>query len=71
VTMATSSASKKTWRFDHQGGTGQSTTPILVIDAWEHAYYLRYLNDRAAYVKAIWNVVNWNDVSARMVAASG
>jgi superoxide dismutase, Fe-Mn family len=56
--------------YDHQGGTGQSTTPILVIDAWEHAYYLQYLNDRAAYVNAIWNVINWADVAARMVAAS-
>lgn len=39
--------------------------PIFGIDAWEHAYYLQYKNVKADYFKAIWNVVNWQDVSVR------
>ena len=37
---------------------------------WEHAYYLQYANVKADYVKAFWNVVNWEDVQARFAAAS-
>jgi Fe-Mn family superoxide dismutase len=57
--------------YDHQGNTGQGGVPLLVIDAWEHAYYLQYENRRADYVDAIWNVINWADVAARFARARG
>ncbi len=43
--------------------------PLLGIDVWEHAYYLQYKNVRADYVKNLFQIINWKDVSARLASA--
>ena len=53
----------------HQNETFQGITPILVLDVWEHAYYLKYQNKRADYVKAFIGIINDDDVSARYAKA--
>lgn len=55
--------------YDHQGNVGQGSVPVLVFDAWEHAFYLQYKNVKADFFAALWNIINWNDVSRRLEAA--
>ena len=51
--------------YDHQGNVGQGGPPLLVLDMWEHAYYLQYRNVKKDWVEAFWNIVNWPDVASR------
>ncbi|HQR78640.1 MAG TPA: superoxide dismutase [Actinomycetota bacterium] len=55
--------------YDHHGNVGIGSTPLLVFDAWEHAYYLQYKNVRPDYVEKLWDLVNWADVSQRLADA--
>ncbi|MDR6865827.1 Fe-Mn family superoxide dismutase [Microbacterium resistens] len=52
--------------FDQQANVPVGITPLFMLDMWEHAFYLDYLNVKADYVKAVWNIANWADVSARL-----
>ena len=55
---------------DQQGNISVDFTPVLMLDMWEHAFYLQYKNVKADYVEAWWNVVNWNDVNERYSKAA-
>jgi len=55
--------------YDHQSNVGQAAVPILVLDAWEHAYYLQYQNRKTEFFQAVWNLWNWDDIGQRYLQA--
>ncbi len=55
--------------YDQQGNIAAGTIPLLMLDMWEHAFYLDYKNVKGDYVNAFWNIINWADVTARFEAA--
>ena len=55
--------------YDHQSNLSLAGVPLMVIDAWEHAYYLQYQNQKAAFFDAVWNLWNWRDIARRFEAA--
>ncbi|GAB3301685.1 superoxide dismutase [Pseudoclavibacter terrae] len=56
--------------FDQQGNVPFGLVPLLMLDVWEHAYYLDYRNVRADYIKAFWNIADWSNVQQRYDAAT-
>src|SRR5688572_31599026 len=56
--------------YDHQSNLAQGGVPLLVIDAWEHAYYLQYQNRKTEFFEAVWSLWNWRDIEVRYVVAS-
>jgi Fe-Mn family superoxide dismutase len=54
---------------DHQSSTIQGAVPVMVLDAWEHAYYLQYQTEKAKYFEAVWNLWNWQDIASRLEGA--
>jgi Fe-Mn family superoxide dismutase len=55
--------------YDHQGNLAVGSIPLLMLDMWEHAFYLDYQNVKGEYVKAFWEIVSWPDIQARFEAA--
>lgn len=56
--------------YDQQGNIAMGNIPLLMLDMWEHAFYLDYQNVKADYVKAFWNIINWDDVARRFGSVS-
>ena len=57
--------------YDHQSNITQGGVPILVLDAWEHAFYLQYGPDKKSFFEAVWNIWNWMDVGQRFEKVRG
>jgi Fe-Mn family superoxide dismutase len=55
--------------YDHQSNLSQGGVILMVIDAWEHAYYLQYRNQKKAFFEAVWSLWHWDDVATRLAAA--
>jgi len=55
--------------YDHQSNLSQGGVPLMVIDAWEHAYYLQYQSRKAEFFEAVWHLWNWRDIAGRFEAA--
>ena len=55
--------------YDHQSNLAQAGTPLLVLDAWEHAYYLQYENRKTDFFEKVWAVWDWEDVASRFKQA--
>jgi len=55
--------------YDHQSNLAQAGVPLMVVDAWEHAYYLQYQNRKTEFFEAVWELWNWQDISARYDSA--
>jgi Fe-Mn family superoxide dismutase len=55
--------------YDHQSNLSQGGIALMVIDAWEHAYYLQYKNQKTEFFKAVWNLWDWDDIARRFEAA--
>jgi Fe-Mn family superoxide dismutase len=51
--------------YDHQSNLSNASIPLLVLDMWEHAYYLQYKNDKSQWVEGFWDLVDWTDVGRR------
>jgi len=56
--------------YDHQSNLNQGGLPIMVLDAWEHAYYLQYQNRKVDFFQAVWSVWNWEDIADRYRVAT-
>jgi len=55
--------------YDHQSNLSQGGVPLMVIDAWEHAYYLDYQSRKTEFFEAVWRLWNWKDITGRFEAA--
>jgi Fe-Mn family superoxide dismutase len=55
--------------FDQQSNSAMGTIPVLQLDMWEHAFYLDYVNVKADYIKAFWNIANWANAGLRFTTA--